>query len=248
MRDTRRSESHLSGNYFTEDAAPAPYESILPSKDRPAALLEAFKKHSIELSSIEDRVNKVLLVILAIFGAGATAITKDGFHLERVPAFLLMVVVLVITYLGWRYVSEMHRLRTDVRDLLVRCEMALDFFTDDVYLKGKWLYTKAELDYHRKGNYLRVTTMGILLVACVGLVTLIYVSSDFAETPLKVAYPSTVNGCIADKAFNMLPGDKEAHNNSFGEMLKTKAGDWKCIPVVLRQSDGATGGVWEVKK
>src|SRR5271157_3885810 len=46
------------------------------STDYKDFLLEAYKKHSTELASIEDRLNKLLLIILGVFGAGATAISR----------------------------------------------------------------------------------------------------------------------------------------------------------------------------
>src|SRR5271157_3937364 len=90
-------------------------------------LVEAYKKHSTELASIEDRLNKLLLIILGVFGAGATAISKVT--LTPWPACILVVVVVVFAGFGLHYNFEIRNLRTEVRYLLVRCEIEMGFYS-----------------------------------------------------------------------------------------------------------------------
>jgi hypothetical protein len=90
-------------------------------------LVEAYKKHSAELASIEDRLNRFLLVILGVFGAGAAAIPKVT--LTHWPAWVLVFVVVVFAAFGLHYNSEIRGVRAEVRYLLVRCEIDMGFYT-----------------------------------------------------------------------------------------------------------------------
>jgi len=152
----------------------------LPSTGYNGFLVEAYKKHSTELASIEDRLNKLLLVILGVFGAGATAISKV--NLMPVPAWILVVVVLVFAGFGLHYNHEIRDLRTEVRYLLVRCEIEMGFYSlpkdssKYLILANKQLYSKEELDFPKKGNYLRVTYTVAIIAAAAGLILLIYVA------------------------------------------------------------------------
>src|SRR5438128_9260007 len=100
-----------------------PIESALTWKadDRFGALYEAYKKHSAELRSIEDSENKTLLLILAIFGAGATAVSKINLMCQWPTAVYFTVLACSIVAASHYVVHENHDLRIAVRDLLVRC-------------------------------------------------------------------------------------------------------------------------------
>jgi hypothetical protein len=138
-------------------------------------LLEAYKKHSTELASIEDRLNKLLLIILGVFGVGATEIPKA--HLGYVGSVAVVVIVLVFAFFGWHYSSELRGVRAEVRYLLVRCEIAMGFYirknptqSDSQLL----LYTHDELEYPRKGGFLSSTSAAAIFVAAFGLIILIF--------------------------------------------------------------------------
>lgn len=142
-------------------------------------LVEAYKKHSTELVSIEDRLNKLLLVVLAIFGAGATAITKAT--LTPKPAWILVFAVLGFAGVAWHYNSEMRNLRAQVRYLLVRCEVDMGFYSPrgrskDPIAANKPLYTELELLFPTKGKYIRLTYGATIVAAAVGLILFIYLA------------------------------------------------------------------------
>jgi hypothetical protein len=146
------------------------FESNLPNTDRYSSLHEAYKKHSTELASLEDRLNKTLVLILGFFGAGVTAVSAVSLKGEPVAALCFAVIVVGVMLLGLHVTTEAGDLRKAVRDLLVRCELAMQFYTPDIFVKGKPLYGDAERDYHKKGGTLTypsyvviVLTAGLLL-------------------------------------------------------------------------------------
>jgi hypothetical protein len=140
-------------------------------------LVEAYKKHSAELASIEDRLNRFLLVILGVFGAGAAAIPKVT--LTHWPAWVLVFVVVVFAAFGLHYNSEIRGVRAEVRYLLVRCEIDMGFYTPkqrgkDTPQANKQLYTNDELSYPTKGGFLEGTYAAVISAAAIGLILLIY--------------------------------------------------------------------------
>jgi hypothetical protein len=154
---------------FSKKKRTVPY---FTSNSRKEFLIEAYKKHSVELASIEDRLNKFLLVILGVFGAAVVAVPKmpltDGL------AWALASVVVALTICGLHYNSEIRDGRAEVRYLLVRCEIAMGFYTQN----GE-LYTDEQLSYPNKGGFLEFTFAAVILAAAIGLMTLI-----FAQTHL----------------------------------------------------------------
>jgi len=142
-----------------------------PDESRKEFLIEAYKKHSAELAAIEDRLNKFLLVILGVFGAGAVAV--PNMRLTHFTAGVLGLVMLSLTGLGLKYTAEIHGSRKEVRYLLVRCEIAMGFYTPRAPL-----YTCAELEYPTKGGFLSGVHMAIIAVAAIGLIVLIISQAD----------------------------------------------------------------------
>jgi hypothetical protein len=160
------------------EVPPCPIESNLPwgPHDRYSALYEAYKKHSTELRAIEDGENKLLLLILAIFGAGVTAASKVDLRCHPIPAGLLTVIAVLLGYLGLHVVGENHDLRIVVRDLLVLCEQAMDFYTPNAFLKGRSLYQDAERHYACKGQSLKSFSSAVVWIAGIFLVGLIWIN------------------------------------------------------------------------
>ena len=153
-----------------------PTESVLPWKveDRYGALYEAYKKHSTELRSIEDSENKTLLLILAIFGAGATAVSKINLMCQWTTAVYFTLLAGSIVAAGHHVVHENHDLRIAVRDLLVKCEQAMQFYTPNIFLKDQELYQVAERHYACKGQGKQNFSRLIIYLTGIGLVMLIW--------------------------------------------------------------------------
>jgi hypothetical protein len=161
-----------------------PIESALnwQNCDRHNALYEAYKKHSAELRSIEDGENKLLLLILAIFGAGVTAASKVDLRCHPVLAIYFTAIATALAIAGNHVVNENHDLRIVVRDLLVQCEQAMDFYTPGKFLKDDPLYQDAERHYACKGQHLRDFSRWVIWGSVIFLIPLIWYS--FALGPL----------------------------------------------------------------
>ena len=109
-----------------------------------------------------------MLLLLGIFSAAGTLLSKSGVS----PAQKIYFTIVAVAVLGIGYYAnvELHKLRTAVRDLLVRCEIALGFFREDLFLSGDKLYTDYELAY--AGRWMRRRYWIVLLVGAGFLVLL----------------------------------------------------------------------------
>ena len=123
--------------------------------DPPKALVEAYKKHVDELRGIEDRQNKMIALLLGIFSAAATLLTKGWLNAGTAQKAYVTLIAVVLIWIGQHAVNEFHALRIAVRELLVRCEIALRFYETNVFITGSMLYTKDEIEYHTKGGWLK---------------------------------------------------------------------------------------------
>lgn len=140
------------------------------------ALREAYKRHCSELVTIDEQQVKLLLVMLGIFSAGATFLAsraKNGApgdlnapgDLGLVVKIGLTIITFTLLYQWAHYSIERHNYRQAVRDLLVRCELALGFYAKDAYLKGDALYTPEELKFHTKGGFMLGTLLSTVIVS-----------------------------------------------------------------------------------
>ena len=114
---------------------------------RPRRSARLYKRHSSELVTIDEQQGKLLLVMLGIFSAGATLLAKGDSTFQPRWAVQggLTLITLGLLWLWIWFTLERHNYRQAVRDLLVRCELALGFYAKDLYLQGDKLYTTEEL-------------------------------------------------------------------------------------------------------
>jgi hypothetical protein len=124
------------------------------------ALREAYKRHSSELVTIDEQQTKLLLVMLGIFSAGATFIASENKNIPNAPVPLfraigLTAITLALVLVWVWFTLERHNYRQAVRDLLVRCELALGFYVEGAYLEGHTLYTPVERKFPSNGGYMR---------------------------------------------------------------------------------------------
>jgi hypothetical protein len=140
------------------------------------ALREAYKRHSLELVTIDEQQGKLLLVMLGIFSAGATLLAKGDstFQARWAVQGGLTLITLGLLWLWIWFTLERHNYRQAVRDLLVRCELALGFYAKDVYLQGDRLYTTEELDFPSKGGFMCGTQLVIVVLAAVGFMFVLW--------------------------------------------------------------------------
>ena len=152
-------------------------ESIHPAQQpgeshRFEALLEAYKKHAEELRGIEDRQSKTIALVLGILGAAGTLLIK-GVELQPAPKVYVSLVAFSVVLIGNLTIYELHDLRRAVRDLLVRCEIALRFYEVGTFLQGKMLYTSDEWKYPERGAWMRRYYVIVWLV-CAGFLWLLW--------------------------------------------------------------------------
>lgn len=172
-----KDEKHM--RHTPWDTPKGPIQSALEIKDPKdllASVHEAYKKHSAELASLEDRQNKTLVLIIGLFGAGVTALTAADFKISWPFAVGFSVIVLCLGYLGHHATNEATDLRKAVRDLLVRCEVVMQFYTPDVFVKGRPLYDDAEREYAYKGVSLPYLPYFVVWVPAAVLLILICVN------------------------------------------------------------------------
>lgn len=155
--------------------------NLEPASQKPPdpcnAVLEAYKRHSAELKSIDDQLATLISVILGIFGAGATLFSKYPPLREGGIDFGLAVVTITLVGFWIWYVKERHEYRQSVRGLLVRCELAMGFYAPSWYLKSDSLYSckeKRELDFPKHGDYLFYLPMVTVCGAAIGLLFVIF--------------------------------------------------------------------------
>jgi hypothetical protein len=151
-----------------------PIELAATCKDKISSLHEAYKKHSTELISLEDRHNKSLLLILGLFGAGATAMSTVSIEGQTWSMLCFMAIVACAGGVGLHAAHETHDLRKAVRDLLVRCELAMQLYTSDEFVSGKPLYDDSERDYPHKGGGLRIVSYIVIIFTGALLIFLIW--------------------------------------------------------------------------
>jgi len=144
---------------------PAP-PAASPAPPAPsAALIEAYKKHALELSGIEDRQSKLTVLLLGVFSGAASVLLVKGAHLDCPQKVYVSLVALMVMVVGQHVINELHDLRIAVRDLLVRCEIGLRFYEVGTFLAGQPLYTDYEAMYATRGGWTKQYFLVVWLVA-----------------------------------------------------------------------------------
>src|SRR5713101_3903341 len=118
------------------------------------ALREAYKRHTSELVTIDEQLTKLLVVMMGIFSAGATLLASGKGNLTCMVQVGLTAITLALLWVWSWFTVERHNYRQAVRDLLVRCEMAMGFYENGAYLQGDKLYTEVELGFPSKGDFI----------------------------------------------------------------------------------------------
>ena len=161
-------------------ATPCSVLSLGPG-EKAEVIRDVYKKHAAELAAIEDAQQKLVLLVLGIFGAGASFLASDKAPTTSGSAKLgLTLVVLGILIVGLRQTSHRDRARIAVRRLLVDCEEALGLFDPGVYRAGSTLYTQDAAsytaglrDFQKRGHWLG-EIMWIAALAAVGFLMILW--------------------------------------------------------------------------
>jgi hypothetical protein len=152
------------------------FASALRSGDERSSVHEAYKKHSAELTSLEDRLNKTVLLILGLLGAGITAVSTISMKGAWPAALGFTVVVGIVGWVGYHAIHEAADLRRTVRDLLVRCELAMRFYEPNAFVEGRTLYDQIEREYPGKGKSLTLPNYVVTLGTAILLIILIWLN------------------------------------------------------------------------
>jgi len=146
------------------------FAGALTGEKKAEVIREAYRKHATELLAIEDAQQKLVLLILGIFGAGASYLSKAQ-DMPLAAQLGMTVVTVSILILGHHFTNERSHARLATRSLLVRCEVALGFYAEGQYLTSQPLYFPGLLGFHRKGLFLArsylltwLAALGFLLV------------------------------------------------------------------------------------
>jgi hypothetical protein len=117
---------------------------------------EAYRKHAAELLAIEDAQQKLVLLLLGVFGAGASFLASektrpiDGGW----PRAGLTLLVVALMALAGVYTHHRNHARETVRHLLLRCDEALGFFEPAIYLAAEPLYPSKYRTFPSVGRWL----------------------------------------------------------------------------------------------
>lgn len=138
------------------------------------AVREAYKKHAAELLAIEDSQQKLTLLFLGIFGAGASflASTSTSLHLWAKVGLTIVAVAMIV--LAAAYTRQRNNARQAVRGLLVACEEALGFFESGRYLGVGSLYPIGYLNYPYAGGWLGWASLAVVVVGGVGFIFVLW--------------------------------------------------------------------------
>jgi hypothetical protein len=155
----------------------------ISTADSAPILQEAYKKHSTELASIEDRQHKLSLLMLGVFSAGATLVASGHVDLSCGLKWALTGFSLAIVGPSFYYNYELHCLRGATRELLVRCEIALGFHQKDRFLKDEKLYAESDIGYGKKGRWLRDSYYWTVGIVCIAFVVVVWVTKTLSTAP-----------------------------------------------------------------
>jgi hypothetical protein len=145
----------------------------LTAAEKAEVVRDIYKKHAHELLTIEDAHLKLTLMLLGVFGAGASFLASDkGAAVSLSGRIGLSLVVAGILLVGWRYTQRRNNARAGVRRLLVQCEKALGLYEDNAYLPDSSLYDKRFLSFADVGDWLSRTYWIAALAAAGFLVVL----------------------------------------------------------------------------
>ena len=151
------------------------FASGLADSAKAEVVRDIYKKHAGELLAIEEAQQKLTLLLLGVFGAGASflASAKGASTLTVLSKCGLSIVTVVILLVGWRYTRRRDHARASVRNLLTDCEVALGLYSADVYVVGRPLYTAELIRYPVRGGWLSATYW-IAALAAVGFVIVLW--------------------------------------------------------------------------
>jgi len=149
------------------------FASGLKPSEKAELIRDIYNKHAAELLAIEDAQQKLTLLLLSVFGAGATFLASDKMPAPSILASSgLTLVVLGMVAVGWRYTKRRDHARQSVRELLFECEKALGLFEVGIFRPNASLYCGELKNFPLQGYWLSYTFWIAALAAAGFLIVL----------------------------------------------------------------------------
>ena len=91
-------------------------------------------------------------------------------------AHALTIFSLAIVFPSFHYNRELHDLRGVTRELLVRCEIALELHEKGHFLEDEKLYAEGDIGYGKKGQWLRNSYYWTVGIVCMALIVVVWLT------------------------------------------------------------------------
>ena len=109
-------------------------------------LIEAYKKHSSELLSLEESQQKLVTLLLGILAVGITFVSEIQIFPQQLT-FPLIIIAVLLSVFGGLYTHKRNHARASIRKLMVSIEEAMGFYQPGLYMEGKSLYPEKLKQY-----------------------------------------------------------------------------------------------------
>lgn len=159
-----------------EPSAESRFASQLSPDAKAELIRDIYGKHVAELLAIEDSQQKLVLLLLSVFGAGASFLASDNADLTLTSKLGLTVVVLGMIAVSWRYTRRRDDARISVRQLMVQCEKALGLFDPNLFLTSS-LYPQELKNFPKWGGWMS-RTFWLASLAAAGFLFILWTSGS----------------------------------------------------------------------
>jgi len=150
------------------------FASQLAAEHRSEVIRDVYRKHAAELLAIEEAQQKLVLLLLGVFGAGASFLASDKVPLQACwPRAGLTVLMLALLAIAGLYTTRRNHARVTVRHMLLQCDEALGLFEPGVYLEQAPLYADKYRTFPAEGKWL-AWTYWLAVVAGIGFLVVLW--------------------------------------------------------------------------
>jgi hypothetical protein len=155
--------------------ATSTFASQLAPEHRSEIIREVYRKHAAELLAIEEAQQKLVLLLLGVFGTGASFLASEKTRPLQAfwPRVGLTVLVLALLAIAGVYTRHRNHARETVRHALLQCDEALGLFEPGVYLGDSQLYPAEYRTFARAGKWLG-WTYWLAVLAGIGFIVVIW--------------------------------------------------------------------------
>lgn len=151
------------------------FAAQLTPEQRGEIVREAYRKHAAELLAIEEGQQKLVLLLIAVFGGGASFLASENARLMEAfwQRFGLAILILAFLAVAGVYTHHRNRARKGVREMLLKCEEALGFFEPGLYLTSVQLYDDIFKIFPKVGGWLG-WTYWLAVMAGIGFLVVLF--------------------------------------------------------------------------